>query len=367
LDELLNFLAEEARGTTRSDSASILLNDPRGGFAPAASCGLSNDYTRFLQSDFIRFGPSGARLTVEQAKPLAIEDVKTSRLFNRPESAELQRFATREGYSALLSVLLIARGRSLGVLTVYRLVPTQWSRADLELLTLFAQQAASAIEQAQLITAERRQVDALERMVRVLGDQTHEYANRLHALAGLLAVGEPREAERFLSELMAIHHENNASVIQRVHEPMLAGLLVAQMGIGSQRGVTVKLHRQSRVEALPPGLGRPELVTILANLIQNAIEAVVSQRAERRRVSVRLNQSATELKILVRDWGDGMDSAKVDEMFARGVSGKTGHPGIGLALVTDAVAILDGKLDVESKSEGTAFRVRIPLEPAPTS
>ena len=83
LDELLNFLAEEARGTTRSDSASILLNDPRGGFAPAASCGLSNDYTRFLQSDFIRFGPSGARLTVEQAKPLAIEDVMSTH--NRPK------------------------------------------------------------------------------------------------------------------------------------------------------------------------------------------------------------------------------------------------------------------------------------------
>jgi sensor histidine kinase regulating citrate/malate metabolism len=262
----------------------------------------------------------------------------------------------------MLTVPLTAGARNLGVLNLYRTRIGEWETGEVEMASIFAQHAASAIDSARLIDSQRIQVEALEGLVRVLTDQTHEYANRLHALSGLLAVGETREAEQFLSQLMALHHENYAMVIERVHDPILAGLLVAQMSIGRQRGVDVRLHRRSHVESLSPTVGRSEVVTIVANLIQNAIEAtVVSKAKAQRRVNVWITQNKNQVTMTVRDWGEGLDSRAVEAMFDRGFSAKDGHPGIGLALVADAVAAANGEVKVRSESPGTSFRVTLPL------
>jgi signal transduction histidine kinase len=361
LPGLLDILAEEARMVTRSDSASILLNEPNGGFALGASKGLSDGYKRFLQGHFISFGRSVSRLAVDELEPLVVDDVATHPIFARTDSPELLRFAAKEGYRSMVAVPMIAGARNLGVLNLYRNQPSDWSKSEIELTLIFSQHAASAIDSASLIDSQRRQVEALERLVTVLRDQTHEYANRLHALSGLLALGETREAQRFLSQLMAVHHENYSSVIDRVHDPILAALLVAQMGVGRQRGVDVRLHRSSHVEVLPERLGRPEMVTILANLIQNAIEATVSLPGGRRRVSVRITQAPASLSVTVRDWGDGIQPDAVERMFGRGESGKDGHPGIGLALVSDAVAAANGTVTVRHGRPGTTFKVLLPL------
>lgn len=362
LPALLDYLASEACTLTQADACSIMLSEPRGGFALAAARGLSPNYTKFLQGDFFRFGPSGADYVVERLEPLVVNDIRTDTFYHRPESRELLESATREGYAALLSVPMVSSARGIGALAVYRLEATRpWSDADIEFMSVLGQHAAGVIEQARFVAAERGRAEALAGLVAVLRDQTHEYANRLHALSGLLALGATQDAREFLSQLVSLHQESHASVVERINDPIVAGLLVAQMGIGRQRGVDVRLHRASQVDVLSPALGRLELVTILANLTQNAIEATVDQPARRRRVTVRVSQGDRALRITVRDWGEGADGPAVAAMFDRGVSGKEDHAGIGLALVAEAVASLDGDIRVEPHAVGTSFHVVLPL------
>jgi signal transduction histidine kinase len=358
---LLDMLAEEARTVIHSDAVSILLNEARGGFALVASRGLSDDYKGFLRGDFVNFGRSVSRAAADQLEPMVIDDLPNNPILDRHPSDELLDSMRREGFTALIAVPLTAGSRNLGVLNLYRTRKSRWTRAEVELASVFSQHAADAIDSARLLDSHRRQVESLERLVRVLRDQTHEYANRLHALSGLLAVGENRKAQQFLAQLMALHHENYAAIVDRVHDPMLAGLLVAQMSLGRQRGVDVRLHRTTHVAALPSRSGRPELITIVSNLIQNAIEATVSQPPSRRRVSVRITQSAREVRVTVRDWGSGIDLESAGPIFDRGVSCKEGHAGLGLALIDEAVSAVNGEISVRSEAAGTTFRVVLPL------
>lgn len=274
----------------------------------------------------------------------------------------VRQAAEAEGFKSLVSVPLLAGSNSFGVLTLYRTSPGEWVAADVELANTFAQHAAAAISSARLSDAKRRQVEALERLVAVLRDQTHEYANRLHALAGLHALGETKEANEFLARLMTLHHDNYVTVIERVHHPVLAGLLVAQMSVARQRGVEVKLDRRTRIESLPESLGSAEAVTIVANLIDNAVEAVAHMPPARRKATVRLVEARDHLTITVRDFGPGIAPEKTESILGRGVSFKAGHAGIGLALVSEAVASAHGHITIASTDHGTAFKVELPRD-----
>jgi GAF domain-containing protein len=359
--DVLDVIATEAREVTRAKAASILLAAPNEDiFRLAASSGLSADYERFLESRFVSCGESSSRQATKLRRPVAIDDVVNDPGVNRPEAREWKRFAVREQYRASLSVPLLAGSQSSGVLNLYRAEVGPWLAAEIEVAVTFAQYAASAIHSAKLMDAQRRQVEALERLVNVLRDQTHESANRLHAVSGLLALGEYDDAKEFLAELVAIHHDSHAAVVERVQHPIIAGLLIAQISIARQRGVAVHLDQRSNLRNLPPLLGAAETVTIVANLIENAVEAVSDAPAGRRRASVRINQCRSKLVIAVRDWGPGIPAGQKQDVFIRGHSSKRGHRGIGLALVSDAVASAGGSLTVRNVNPGASFLAVLP-------
>lgn len=363
LSDLLDVIAAEARHVTRAKAASILLRSPgEGTFKLGAASGLSEDYERFLQGHFVSYGRSTSREASELLRPIVVDDVANDPRVKLPEAQEWKRFALRENYKAILSVPLLVGSQSTGVLNLYRGEPGPWLTAQVEVAATFAQYAANAIHSAKLMESQRLQLDALGRLVSVLQDQTHEYANRMHAVSGLLTLGEYSEAQDFVNQLISIHHKSYASVIERVQPPILAGLLIAQMSVARQRGVEVRLDQRTNLRSLPPLLGAAEAVTIVANLIENAIEAVIDADARRRRATVRINQSATKVAISVRDWGPGLPPGGEQEILARGRSSKDGHPGIGLALVSEAVMSVGGTLTVRSMSPGTLFLVHVPWQ-----
>lgn len=109
-----------------------------------------------------------------------------------------------------------------------------------------------------------------------------------------------------------------------------------------------------------------DLVTILGNLIDNAVDAALSGAGTRSpRVVVSARKDGGELVLQVADSGPGVDPDAVPEMFRRGWTTKTsggpvGH-GLGLALVGQAVRRHRGDIHV-GHDGGAIFTVRLPLE-----
>ncbi|MFF7748333.1 ATP-binding protein [Streptomyces sp. NPDC007971] len=215
------------------------------------------------------------------------------------------------------------------------------------------------------------ELDSERGFTQALRSQAHEAANRLHTVVSLIELGRAEEAVEFATAELELAQALTDQVVAAVSEPVLAALLLGKTAQANERGVELVVSADSRLDdgVLPPELSARDLVTVLGNLIDNAVDA--AQGSAGARVTVTAYAPDSELVLRVSDTGPGVDPAHADLVFQRGFSTKPSGPGgrgLGLALVRQAVARLDGTLTVaESDDEeegGAVFEVRLPLRTA---
>ena len=351
LEETLGEIARAAAKLVDAVAAAIILREAESesGLSVAGSYGLSPQYAEYLNELRpleVGKGPSG--LAAKHGRPVCIDDVLSDRIFE-----PWRNLAIREQYASMVSVPLRPKeGRVIGVLNAYRAETGPWTTGDVDLLSLLADHAAIAIRTAHLLDRTRRQVDGLSLMVRSLRAQAHEHSNRLHAIYGLLALGEVYEARRLIAEVEEGYHSVYGQVTRRIENSTVAGFLVAESVIARESGIELTLDRRSRLEELPSRLGDLDAITVLGNLLHNAVEAVSALPRSRRRVSVKVLARGDEIVFRVRDWGRGIADEDVDRIFEREFSTKPGHSGIGLTLVRTIVHRARGRIEVERPASG---------------
>lgn len=208
------------------------------------------------------------------------------------------------------------------------------------------------------------ELDIVRGFAESLRSQAHEAANRLHTVVSLVEMGRPEQAVAFATAELETAQRLTDRVVGSVTEPVLAALLLGKSAEAGERGVELVVAEDTVIE----GVVEPrDLVTILGNLIDNAVDAAIEGAGERPpRVVVGVRRDAGGLVLEVSDSGPGVDPAAVPEMFRRGWTTKTsggpvGH-GLGLALVGQAVRRHGGDVRVGSGPEGAVFTVRLPLE-----
>ncbi|MGW3195875.1 ATP-binding protein [Streptomyces sp. NPDC001118] len=215
------------------------------------------------------------------------------------------------------------------------------------------------------------ELDSERGFTQALRSQAHEAANRLHTVVSLIELGRAEEAVAFATAELELAQALTDQVVAAVGEPVLAALLLGKTAQANERGVELVVSPDSRLDdgLLPEGLSARNLVTILGNLIDNAVDA--AQGSARARVTVTAYASDAELVLRVSDTGPGVDPAHADLVFQRGFSTKPAGPGgrgLGLALVRQAVTRHEGTLTVAESDEdgegGAMFEVRLPLRPA---
>ncbi|MDQ1048694.1 sensor histidine kinase [Streptomyces sp. V4I2] len=209
------------------------------------------------------------------------------------------------------------------------------------------------------------ELDSERGFTQALRSQAHEAANRLHTVVSLIELGRAEEAVDFATAELELAQALTDQVVAAVSEPVLAALLLGKTAQANERGVELVVSEESRLDdgLLPPSLPSRDLVTILGNLIDNAVDA--AQGSVRGRVTVTAYTADGELVLRVSDTGAGVDPALADTVFQRGFSTKPAGPGgrgLGLALVRQAVSRHEGALTVaEADGGGAEFEVRLPL------
>jgi len=205
-----------------------------------------------------------------------------------------------------------------------------------------------------------RELDSVRNLSAALRAQQHEHANRMHTIAGLLDLDRPEEAASYLAEVSAASTGLAESLSDRIGDPTVVALLIAKVAIGAERGVTLEVTEDSRIER---GAVDPQaLITVLGNLIDNAMDAVVGH--PRRQVVVRIREETDATVVTeVSDSGPGLPVGTAS-VFTDGVTTKPAregvHRGLGLALVHRLVTAAGGTITAES-SEGALFRVVLPV------
>ncbi|WP_027344498.1 sensor histidine kinase [Hamadaea tsunoensis] len=169
-----------------------------------------------------------------------------------------------------------------------------------------------------------RELEATRALTDALRAQAHEHTNRLHTLDGLLHLGAVDRAQAYLRELTA------TTVLGappgEVGDPYIDGLLAAKAAVASEAGVTLRVGEDTW---MPGQLTAPlDVVTVLGNLVDNAVRAAAAGGLQPGWVQVGLLADETDLHLYVTDSGDGVT---LDDPFAPGASTKD-EPGRGLGL-----------------------------------
>jgi GAF domain-containing protein len=183
---LLNSVVEVARAIFRARASSIFLLDEKADelvFEAVAGEGADTLVGQRFPSST---GIAGWVLVTRQ--PLVIEDVTADPRFGR-EAAESTGFVPK----GLMAVPLLHEERSLGVLEVLdRPSDSRFTMQEMDLLTLFANQAAIALDllqrarQAQSALADRGDIAVLARVATALGQEEDEDGERKEAGLRLL-------------------------------------------------------------------------------------------------------------------------------------------------------------------------------------
>ncbi|MFE4230280.1 ATP-binding protein [Arthrobacter sp. NPDC056886] len=210
------------------------------------------------------------------------------------------------------------------------------------------------------------ELETMRTLSDALRAQTHEHANRLHTIVSLMELGRAPEALDFATKDMELSQRLTDDLVSSIEEPVLGALIMGKAAEAHERGVELILNTSGSTAVT--GLAVQDLVAILGNLLDNAIDAAAEAPAPRL-VELTVETTGSALEITVEDSGPGIDPAAVDDVFRHGFSTKAPGPfgrGLGLALVRQAVQRLGGTMTITSPA-GALFRVTLPTTTLPVT
>ena len=196
----------------------------------------------------------------------------------------------------------------------------------------------------------------------VLRTQTHEYSNKLHTLAGLIQLGSHQEALDLIGRETSGYQELLGTLAETVPEPLLSAIILGKYNRAQELRINFQLDPESRMIDIPKKINREKIVTILGNLLENALEAAQENTSGKRTVQLSMTDFGNDLIFEVEDSGSGIEDESVDLSLQHGFTTKSGTGrGIGLSLVHENLKYLGGHLTVvRSSLGGMRFTIYIP-------
>ncbi len=206
----------------------------------------------------------------------------------------------------------------------------------------------------------KRQLDDAIGLTETLRAQSHEFANRLHTLVGLVELGRYDEAIQFVTEVSAARADLTERLQADIRDAKLVALILAKVSLADERDVRLRVMDDSHVAA--PISDVSQVLTVVGNLIDNAIDAA-AQAPGPRWVELTIVAVEHDLLVRVRDSGHGVPHDMREAIFMDGVTTKSSatgaRRGLGLALVRQVVERRGGMISV-GHDAGAVFTAVLP-------
>jgi len=371
--------------------ALIYLEDLETGLLrPSAVCDRDRNYRhvgRYVQS-LPNFGgePVSARslagVVYQTGKAITVSDARTDGRFG----------GLRGELRSYLAVPIEAKSRTIGVLLLGTTDPRSYDGHDERRVATLARYAAVWIENVRLFE-EAAKVEALRKVDRLkselLSTVSHELRTPLASIKGyatsLLRTDVEWDDETRREFLQIIDEESDrlsgliadllemseieAGMLRVDKEPVRIPRLVQK--------VVKKLKPNTREHSLsvsaapdvPETMGDPRrLEQVLHNLVVNAIK----YSPDGTPIAVRVERSAQDILVSVKDQGVGIASEHIEHVFERfyrvdgDLARETGGSGLGLPICRGLVEAHGGKIRVESQiGSGSTFYFTIPITAIP--
>ena len=204
-----------------------------------------------------------------------------------------------------------------------------------------------------------QRLDGMVNYADALRERSHEFMNKLHVILGLLHLKSYKQLENYILKTANSYQEEIGSLLGKIKSPVIAGFLLSKINRTSDLGHSLVISNESQ---LPENSNEDQvavLITVLGNLIENALEALGQEPGGE--ISVSLHYRHGWLHCEVNDDGPGIAPEHSEHIFEKGVSSKGTERGVGLALVKQQVENVGGNISVESEPGiFTQFFVQLP-------
>jgi signal transduction histidine kinase len=350
LDRLLDLVARRLRELLDARLVTVLLPAGTDELRIAAAAGV--DAEELVGTAMSSSGSKSGRV-LERRRSERIDSVLEDPEVNREVT---RRLAARTG----LWVPLLVRDRAIGVIAVYDKLgrDPRFSDGDQRLAETFASRAAVAVDLSERVARDalRRVVEAQELERRRLARELHDETGQ--ALTSILLGLKPLEEALEKEENRAAAAELRGLVVATLQDVrrlavelrpkvlddfgLVAALERLTESFTEQTGIAVDFESRAGEERVPA-----EVETAIYRIVQESLTNVV-KHAHARRVSIILTRRARALTAVVEDDGGGFDLAAARD-------------GFGLEGMRERVALLDGRLELETSSAGTTLVAEVPL------
>jgi len=375
LNQLLNLILKLACDTLNAEGGSIMLCDPlKNELVVRAAAGTYKD--KALKAK-IKIGERVSGQAAERREPLLV-------IGDDPRFKDIKKF---EKIKSGMSVPLLIKDKFLGTINLKRTEREEkFTRENLQLLSIFAQEAAYSIENAQTYEALKK-VDRMKS--EFIYNISHELLGPLSATSGAIdstdiIMQEKKIKNENLETFMSIMRNNTVEMIRLIRNlsdfskietgklemkwssinlDELLSDMVKEMKLGMAQNVKTPIEIKIP-EVLPALYGdRGKLKIILHNLLSNALKFSLPDG----KIIIIAQKKGEEVEIAISDTGIGISpehQKKIFDKFYRvdsSLTQKVGGLGIGLSLVKKCVEVHNGRIWVESElNKGTKFVFTLP-------
>ncbi len=197
-------------------------------------------------------------------------------------------------------------------------------------------------------------------MVESMRANNHDFINKLHVILGLIQIGNTTEASEYIMNITAIQQKVIHKIMKSIEDPSVAALLIGKYSRAAELNIQFTLKSSSRLSRSEISLSSGDLVTIIGNLLDNAMDSINEKAEQPKELSVGIYTKPHALLISVDDTGTGIAPENKNAIFENGFSTKGENHGFGLHIVNNLIQKYNGTISVDSElGTGTSFTVTL--------
>ena len=201
----------------------------------------------------------------------------------------------------------------------------------------------------------------------------HEFKNRLQTIQGMIQLKKTDAVLKYIRTLHESHQLRISLYVDHIKDHAISAILLGKYNRAHEQGISLFLDSKSELRALENAAVQNGIVSILGNLIDNAMDSVLNNKTDEREITVVVRELKSSYYFSVQDNGPGIPDKLAKKIFEQGFSTKAtdkkkssqiginrdDHMGMGLYITKNYVLALKGEIQFKS-GQGTKFEVTLP-------
>ena len=303
LDQVLRLITRKAAMIMDASFCSLrLLDEKKEVLVLQCAYGLNDSFFKSKKS--LKVGESIAGRVVKEGRPYAINNLQEEPLYKYPNLAK------QKGLRSLITVPLVQKNKIIGVLSIYNKKVCSYTRDDVRLLSMFASQAAIAIENARLYRqAEVSYLNTIRTLSNIIdAKDSHTYGHSERVMAHSMNIAKElklsdhdKEVLKYASLLHDIGKIGiDIGILRKpaklnaeewkimVMHPVLGSGIVEQIGFLNDLAPLILRHHERYDGKGYPGRLKKEKIPLGARIlaVADAYESMVTDRPYRKALPI---------------------------------------------------------------------------------